>query len=76
MALTQGTYSNSDDLIAELQSRINGDSVFAENGYRVNVEVNSQSGAIEIKSEEYGSDSRIELISADTEFLNDFGFVT
>ena len=50
LALTHGSYANSSDLLAELQSRINGDSVFAENGYRVVVEINSQSGAIEIKS--------------------------
>jgi len=76
LALTQGSYANSDDLAAEIQSRINGDSVFAENGLRVIVAVNSQSGAIEIKSEEYGSDTKLELISADTEFLNVFGFIT
>lgn len=76
LLLTQGSYANGDDLVAELQSRINGDAVFAENGFRVVVELDSSSGAILIQSEEYGADNKIELISADTGFTSAFGFIT
>lgn len=76
LELTQGSYASASELTAEIQARINGDASFAENGYRVVVDINSSSGAIEIKSEDYGAETKIELISADTGFVSTLGFVT
>ncbi|PWG62300.1 flagellar filament capping protein FliD [Spiribacter halobius] len=67
--LTQGSYADGDALAAEIQSRINGDSNLRDAGISVSVAFNGT--GLEITSSRYGSESAVELVSADA--AGDFG---
>ena len=64
ITLTQGNYANGADLAAELQARINGDSALAGAGANVTVTFNTDH--FEITSDRYGSASKVEVLSVDT----------
>jgi flagellar hook-associated protein 2 len=52
-----GTYASADALAAELQSRINGNSAFADNG--IGVTVTASAGVLSITSNRFGSASKV-----------------
>jgi flagellar hook-associated protein 2 len=52
-----GTYASADALAAELQSRINGNSAFADNG--IGVTVTASTGVLSITSNRFGSASKV-----------------
>ena len=64
ITLTQGSYASGADLAAELQARINGDSALAGAGANVTVTFNTDH--FEITSDRYGSASKVEVLTVDT----------
>ncbi len=57
--LTQGSYNSADELVAELQNRINSDTALAAADAKVTVSF--QSGRFEITSSRFGSASTVEI---------------
>ena len=72
ISLTQGSYASGAELAAEIQSRINGDSALAAAGVAVNVAYNTDH--FEISSDSYGSASRVEITTIDTNTAAELGF--
>jgi flagellar hook-associated protein 2 len=72
ISLSQGNYASGDLLAAELQSRINGDSVFADGGMAVTVVFSVDH--FEITSNRFGSDSTLEITALDTNSTGELGF--
>lgn len=72
ITLTTGNYSGK-DLAAELQSRINGDSTLKKNSVSVSVNWNSTTNKFEFSSNRYGSASKMEVTSLDTNTSNLLG---
>lgn len=64
ISLTQQDYASGDELAAELQNRINGDSELSDAG--ISVSVSFVTDHFEITSSRYGSESTVELVSVDT----------
>lgn len=65
ITLSQGIYSGT-DLAAELQSRINGDSLLKAGSVTAAVSWNSSTNKLEFSSNRYGSASKMEVTSLDT----------
>jgi len=65
ISLTQKTYASKDELAAEIQSKINGDSNLDEYQVTVSVSYNSVSNGFEITSDRYGTASRVRIFSVD-----------
>ncbi|MEO1079342.1 MAG: flagellar filament capping protein FliD [Pseudomonadota bacterium] len=63
--LTQGSYASGADLAAELQTRINGTAAISEAGARVSVSF-SDANQLQITSDRFGSNSRVEITAIDT----------
>jgi flagellar hook-associated protein 2 len=61
--LTPGSYATGDELAAELQSRINGDSKLQAAGASVSVAYDAGSNRFSFTSERYGSSSSVEFLS-------------
>lgn len=61
VTLTAGTYASGDELAAEIQSRINGDSTLRSGGVSVQVAYDSDNNRFEIKSTSFGSESTLEI---------------
>lgn len=59
-----GTYATADEMAADLQSQINGDSVLAASNTKVDVNYDSTSGGFVITSREWGSVSSVRIASA------------
>lgn len=66
IALTQKTYDSEQALADELQSRINGDANLSDADVRVQVDV-TENNELQIRSERYGSDSRVDIEAVDTD---------
>lgn len=66
ISLTQESYATGADLATELQSRINGDSALKAAGVSVLVSYDSGNNRLNITSARYGSASKVEVTSADT----------
>ncbi len=66
VTLTQGTYTSGQSLAAEVQARINGDSVFLGGGIEVAVSYDSTGNRLLIESARYGSDSTVSIVEVDT----------
>ena len=64
IALTLGSYATGEDLAAEMQSQINGDSLLAAEGRKVTVTFNVDH--FEISSDRYGSGSTVEITALDS----------
>jgi flagellar hook-associated protein 2 len=62
--LTPGIFDSGEALAAELQARINGDSVLAAAGVAVNVIFDA--GSLQIRSDRFGSESRVAITAVDT----------
>jgi flagellar hook-associated protein 2 len=69
--LSQGTYSSIEDLMTELQSKINSDANFIEKAIGVNIVENA--GKIEITSNKYGSTSNVAFTEVGPSFLAGLG---
>lgn len=65
IALTQKTYASQEALAAEIQSRINGDSVLKEKGLSVSVGVDEANGRFVLTSQSYGAASQVEITQVD-----------
>lgn len=74
ITLTQATYTDGDELAAELQSQINGDATFKAGGITVAVTFDSGTGTFNITSSRYGSDSSVEVTEVDTDTASTLGF--
>lgn len=74
ITLTQGTYSSGEELAAELQSKINGTSTLAQVGTAVTVTYDSVSNRFDIQSDQYGSSSKVEFVTVDTNTAATLGF--
>jgi flagellar hook-associated protein 2 len=80
--LSQGTYNSIEDLMTELQSKINSDANFIEKAIGVNIVENA--GKIEVTSNKYGSSSNVAFTDVgvvpdplpvpDNTFLGSLGF--
>lgn len=70
ITLAQGNYTTTAALIAELQSKINGDSALKAAGVTVTVSFDNAAGAganrLVITSDRYGSASKVEVTAVDT----------
>ncbi|MBK1656080.1 flagellar filament capping protein FliD [Allochromatium vinosum] len=62
-----GTYANADELRADLQARINGDSNLRAAGVAVDVEYDTGTNQFNFVSREYGSISKVSFTSASTQ---------
>ncbi len=69
--LANQTYANLGELVAEMQSKINSDSILLDKG--VSVIVSEDAGKIKIESSQYGSSSSVAFTQVDTNFLADLG---
>ena len=65
ISLTQKVYASGSELAAELQSRINGNTALSKAGAAVTVSF--QAGGFLITSDRYGSASKVEITSVDTD---------
>lgn len=63
IVLTQGSYTSGEALASEIQARINGDSQLADRGLAVEVTFNVDH--FDITSSNYGSSSKVEILSVD-----------
>jgi flagellar hook-associated protein 2 len=72
ITLTQGTFESFQELVAELQSRINGNAALSAAGARVTVSV-SDSNELRITSDRFGSGSSVEISSVDTNTAAELG---
>jgi flagellar hook-associated protein 2 len=61
--ITPGTYTSGDELAAELQSRINGDSALQAANASVTVAYDVATNRFSFTSERYGSSSSVEILS-------------
>ncbi len=66
VTLTQGTYTSGQSLAAEIQARINGDSVFLAGSIEVAVSYDGTGNRLLIESARYGSDSTVSIVEVDT----------
>ncbi len=73
ITLAQGSYTDGEDLAAELQSQINQDTNLRNAGAEVSVVYDSTNQRLEILSATYGSSSNVGIDSIDTDTTADFG---
>ncbi|THB65292.1 MAG: flagellar hook protein [Gammaproteobacteria bacterium] len=73
ITLSHGDYSTGSSLAAEIQSKINGDSVLESNGVSVSVSFDSDNDRFVLNSSSYGSDSSIEIREVDTNTTAELG---
>jgi flagellar hook-associated protein 2 len=66
ITLTQGSYTTAAALIAELQSKINGDSALSGAGSTVSVSFDNATSTLHITSDRYGSASKVEITAVGT----------
>ena len=73
ITLTQGSYATAAALTAELQSKINGDSVLKAASITASVTFNSTSSLLKFSSDRYGSASNVEVTSVDSASASTLG---
>lgn len=66
ISLTQGSYTTGTDLATELQLQINSAEDLKEQGITVSVEYDTNNDGFVITSNKYGSSSKVEITSVDT----------
>ncbi|GAA6134924.1 hypothetical protein NBRC116188_17140 [Oceaniserpentilla sp. 4NH20-0058] len=76
VTLTQGSYTTSDELAAEIQSQINSTKSIKERAYSVSVDYNGANNSFDFTSNSYGSKSQVYFTSVDTNTANTLGFNT
>ena len=67
-----GTYASVDELIIDLQSKINSDTNLASNN--INVQVVNDGGNLSIVSSKYGTSSTVAFTTTDANFMSNLGF--
>lgn len=67
ISLTQQIYASKSDLATEIQSKINGDATLKKNSVSVTVNYNQANNQFEFTSSRYGSASRVEFLSVESE---------
>ena len=72
ITLTQKTYASNSELAQEIQNRINGSTTLTDAGITVEVTVNA-SNQLVITSKRYGSASKVEITSVDTNTTSTLG---
>lgn len=70
--LNIGTYNSVDELAYDLQSKINSDPNFADNG--ISVKIINDAGKLSITSNKYGSSSAVAFTNSDADFITNLGF--
>lgn len=76
ISLTQQTYTTAAELAAEIQARINGDSILRAEDISVNVTFDSATDSFTISSSRYGSASKVLFTAVDTNSAAELGFDT
>jgi len=74
LSLTQGSYTTGTDLATELQLQINSASAIKDDDLTVTVTYDTTNNGFVITSNQYGSDSQIEVTNVDTNTTADLGF--
>lgn len=69
IVLTAGTYNSGDDLAAEIQSRINGDSALKSAGVKVQVDFDSANNRMVMTSQTFGAESSVAIIESNAAAL-------
>lgn len=69
IVLTAGTYNSGDDLAAEIQSRINGDSALKSAGAKVQVDFDSANNRMVMTSQTFGAESSVAIIESNAAAL-------
>ncbi len=70
--LNIGTYSTIEELALDLQSKINSDTNFVDNG--ISVKIINDAGKLSISSNKYGSSSTVAFTNSDANFIANLGF--
>ncbi len=73
LSLTQGTYTSGSELATELQLQINSATALKNEGLSVNVSYDTLNNGFLITSNQYGSNSQIEITTIDTNTTADLG---
>jgi flagellar hook-associated protein 2 len=73
ISLTQGSYASGADLATELQLQINSNSAIKDASLSVTVEYDAVSNGLVIRSDQYGSDSQVEITAIDTNTTTQLG---
>lgn len=73
IVLSQGSYATPQELAAELQAKINGDSDLADADAGVAVEYDTANNRFVVRSSSYGSESTVEIVSSDPNFGTELG---
>jgi len=76
ISLTQATYADGDALASHIQAQINDDVNLKAAGSSVSVVFDSLNNEFDITSAKYGSASKVEFTTIDTNTANDLGFST
>jgi len=74
ISLTQATYADGATLAEHIQAQINDDESLKSSGVSVTVSYDSVNNEFDITSTKYGSASKIEFTTIDTNTSNDIGF--
>ncbi len=69
IVLTAGTYNSGDDLAAEIQSRINGDSALKSAGAKVQVDFDSANNRMVMTSQTFGAESSVAITESNAAAL-------
>jgi len=67
-----GSYVSIDEMIIDLQSKINSDPNFVSNGVAVNI--TNEDGKLSINSTKYGAFSNVSFTNSDADFISNLGF--
>jgi flagellar hook-associated protein 2 len=73
ISLGHGSYTTAAQLVAELQSRINGTSELQDAGITVTVEFDSANDRLTIRSDRYGAESRVDITAVDPATASSLG---
>ncbi len=73
LSLTQGNYAGGADIAAEIQSRINTASAIKTAGLSVTVKYDTATKGLVITSDQFGSSSKVEITTIDTNTTRDLG---
>jgi flagellar hook-associated protein 2 len=76
ISLTQKTYTTASELVAEIQTRINGDPALSAAAVAVNVTFDNATAKFKITSNRYGSASDVQFTSVGTNTASTLGFDT
>jgi flagellar hook-associated protein 2 len=73
IAIAQGSYTTAAALVAEIQSKINGDAALKNAGKTVTVSFDTTGSYLKITADNYGSESTVEINGLDTSTASTLG---